>query len=78
MAGPRMTQSGHVSGWPWSTTSLIVLIQKEPIRSLDNCALRGPLRFNRMGLTAAALDRCRRFVAGDEMSREIETALGEH
>ena len=36
-----------------------------------------PLRFDCMRLAAAALDRYRRLVAGDEMSREIETALGE-
>ena len=31
-----------------------------------------------MRLAATALDRCRRFVAADEMIRQIETALGEH
>jgi len=29
-------------------------------------------------LAAAALDRCRRLVAGDKVGRKIETAFGEH
>ena len=31
-----------------------------------------------MGLTAATLDRGRGFVAGDQVTREIEAALGQH
>ncbi len=37
-----------------------------------------PLGLDGVRLAAAAFDRCRGLVAGDEMTREIETALRQH